>query len=369
MSRLYQVIGLLVISVSSFAQSNRIIWTPSTELSFRNFSEVTTRNYLDIQLNFNYEINPITFQRFRPIVTSEVVFDPRHSTLESEDPRNLKYAQIIFDMQGYASRVLKYKVMQLGDIKDSPQHAQRILDDLYAQVRQNTNQMQNAFEQELTADPSAATLQRWANKVAELIKQTPEVEVVETFTQWSIGLYTGIGRNLFLGKTKSYFTDATSFNLGFSFDHAKSRISFDMNLGGNKTRDYFYRKGDWLPATKTNLAAIELTYGRKIQRNHWVYIPFVGAAVNEFTPRKNKDDDRILIGYGPTAGIEICRIFKTKSDYQERAFFFYKARLSVNPTNFVSGLSGSHINLRIAVGFDASKTRRGMAIVKKNDTI
>lgn len=229
--------------------------------------------------------------------------------------------------------------------------------------------MQHTFEQELTADPSAATLQRWATKVTELIKQTPEVEVVENFTKWSVGLYAGLGRNLFLGKTKTYFTDATSFNFGFSFDHSKSRISFDMNLGGNTTKNYFYRKGDWLPDTKTNLAAIELTYGRKIQRNHWVSIPFIGVAVNEFTPRKNKDDNRILTGYGPTAGIEICRIFKTKSDYQERAFFFYKARLSVSPTNFVSGLSGSHINLRIAVGFDASKAKRGLAISKKNDTI
>lgn len=55
--------------------------------------------------------------------------------------------------------------------------------------------------------------------------------------------------------------------------------------------------------------------------------------------------------------MEINRYFGNKNDSYENASFFYKLRVSVNPSNLIKDYSGTQFNLKLAVGFDVSKVK------------
>jgi hypothetical protein len=90
-------------------------------------------------------------------------------------------------------------------------------------------------------------------------------------------------------------------------------------------------------------------------------VPYIGLAINEFTPAKSgKDDKRQVVGYSPVVGFELNRLFKNMREPQENASFFYRIRASVNPVNLIKNYSGTQFNLKIAVGFDVAKVKSRM---------
>ncbi len=354
----------------AFAQSASIIWKPTTRLTYQDFQISPVGNSIHLSLNYEYELIPQPFSKYIPIVKATATLDPNLSTLSEANEINLRYAQIYFNIYGYGTRLIQVKTVEMGTLQGNTESIRSVMNRHYGQISQRVKQLTHAFDKDLKMKPVPEVLDQWEHDVQRLIEETPEIEIKNQLSKWQLGMYAGVGRNVMQGKTKLYFTDATSFNFGFSFDVKKSRFSWDMNLGFNRTVDYFERRGVWEPGTKANLATFEFTYGRKLQRQDWLWVPYAGLGVNEFTPRGNDDNDRRnLTGYVPVVGLEITRYLKYTIHPGQRSGVFCKTRLSASPTTFFTNFTGTHLNLRLAIGFDAARVKKEMAYVKKNVVI
>jgi len=354
-------------NISAFSQVDTLTWNETVKLGFSDFAigKGISGNNVSVTLKYGYEFVPATNGKAVPIVKAASVLDRKESSLLDSSVINLRYAQIIFDLSGYNAKLLKLRAMQMDPLKCTPEELRVKMDDLFFQTNASVLQLRKKFDLDLQKEETVEVISAWENKIDSLLNSTPDVVVENQTTNWQIGLFIGVGRNILFGKTKSYFTDATGLNFGFELDVKKARFALDMNLGFNKTVKYFDRKAIWEPGTKTNLTAIEFSYGYKISKKGWIVVPYAGLSINGFTPRKVKDDDRReLNGYGPVVGIELNRIFKKQIDYQESVILFYKAKLSLSPTTFENDFAGTQINLRVSIGFDVSKTRRRMAYAK-----
>ncbi|MCE7061977.1 hypothetical protein [Dyadobacter sp. CY343] len=320
--------------------------------------------FADIIVYYEYTFQPLRAAKYLPLVHAYSVLNRRTAILPDSSGRTLRYAQLLFDLSGYQGKLIEWKAFRLGELDEQVIPIKPAMDRVFLEAASEVSQLRKDMIQQLSRLDNDQAMGEWETKVADLLRNTPEIMEEKTVGNFQIGLFAGVARSIFSGKTKNHFTDAMGIDLGFNFDVKRSRFGLDVGLSFNKTRQGLEGKGNWPAAMKTNFASIELTYGLKIPKNKWLAVPYVGLAINEFTPAKSsKDDKRRLAGYSPVVGLELNRIFKNKTNPQENASFFYRIRASINPSNFIKNNSGTQINLKVAVGFDAAKVRS--RLVKK----
>ncbi|HEV7346686.1 hypothetical protein [Telluribacter sp.] len=369
-----EIVGMLFLSVSANAQLDTLQWSQGKRLQYQDFSVGARANYIDIALHYAYEVEPALGGKLQPIVTAQAVFNRSTSSLTDSMDYHLRYAQLLFDLEGYATKRLKARVVELGTFKGTPERLKSTLDGIFHQVSQEIQQLRSDLNQDLEdSDNPQSVLERWEYKVHNLLKVTPDVEMVQNRSNWQVGLLVGIGRHIFTGNTKINFSDATSFVFGFGGDIRNSRLLMDFALGANKALRYIQEsKGQWESGTRTNFAGIALTYGRKIQKKDWLVVPFLGMAVNEFTPAKSSQEDlRRLIGYSPVLGLELGRYFKKSVNFKEEVLCSYRGKLSVHPSNFIRDLdrtqnfAGAQFNLQVFFAVDGVLLRKKMMYVSR----
>lgn len=357
---------LLLIGNLAFAQTDTIVWNPSKRLKLSDFSVAESRadNYIDVFLHYEYRLIPAGWGKYIPLVKADAILNRKTSSLNKSSNYSLRYAQLLFDISGYQTRLMELKAFELGNLKDPFELAKSTLDSIFFATNEETAQLKKDLDHELRSSSPETVLLAWEQKIANLIRNTPEIIQEDGVGAWQLGIFVGVSRSLFTGKTKEYFTDATGVNFGFDVDVKRSRFVLDGSLDFNKTKNALESKGSWSQGMKTHFASIELSYGVKFTKNKWVTVPYAGFAINEFTPAKtDKDDKRRLSGYSPVLGLEVNYNFRTKHDSYEKVLFFYKVRASVNPSNFIRNYGGTQINLKLAVGFDTSLVRK--KLVKK----
>jgi hypothetical protein len=351
---------VLLVATDSFGRSDTLRWKEGLKLQFGDCKISGIGTYVDVILEYSYNFEPGSLGRVTPIVFSEAIWNRETSSLPDSSLTNLRYAQLLFDIQGYGSRLLKLKASKLGELKRSSGDLKAKMDNIFFQVNIETSELRKALDMDLRSNPSEGTLMYWEERVVKLIRETPNLVVQTQVGNHLMGIFIGSGTNIFLGKTKDYFTNPIGLNFGFQFDYKKSRLALDLNLGYNKTLGYLESKGKWEQGTKSNFTNIELTYGVKLLKNHWLASPYIGFAVNEFTPRKSMNEDkRSAVGYSPVVGLEFNRSLQNKNSRNAESPVFYKLKISVNPSNLVKNFAGTQINLRLSVGLNVA------AIVKK----
>ncbi|WP_143016835.1 hypothetical protein [Dyadobacter soli] len=269
-------------------------------------------------------------------------------------------------MSGYESKLVKLKVFELGELNARTTPVKTTIENAISQANYEVSRLKKEMTEQLSTTTDERVFAEWEAKIADLLRNTPDVVEETSPGETQIGIFAGVAQSIFTGKTSDYFTHATGINFGFNVDVKKSRFGLDMNLDFNRTKQELEKKGYWPAKMKTHFASFELTYGIKLQKNKWLTVPFAGFAVSEFTPAKaDKEDRRRLDGYSPVIGLELNRYFRSKSDLFESTYFFYKLRASVNPSNLVKNYSGTQFNLKLAIGFDVSKVKSKM--VKKSN--
>lgn len=358
---------LLVFSFAIFeksiAQSDTLKWTPDVRLKFGDFLVENKAGlaYIDVAIHYSYAFQRSTFGKFYPIVTSYAVLNRKTSSLPDSTLGALRYAQLFFDLEGYHARLLKARALELGELRVSGESAKAKMDSIFFKSGQEIAQLKKNLNKDLGAKNEEEVISAWERRVSELIKSTPDIQVEDRIGKWQIGIFIGIGRSFFSDKTKQYFSDATGLNYGFEADVKKSRFALDVNLNFNKAKQGFEKEGIWQSGMKTHFAGVEVSYGRKLVRSKWLIVPYAGLSVNSFTPAKTeKNDKRDVTGYSPVLGVEINRNFKFLDAADEKVFFFYKCKLSVNPSNLIKNYAGTQVNLKLAVGFDVSRVRKRM---------
>jgi hypothetical protein len=348
------------------AQQDTLRWRPGLKLKPSDFSIdlAMTHVFADIVVHYQYANQPLKASKYAPIVHAFAMLNRRTATLPSSSERSLRYAQLLFDLSGYEARLIEWRAFELGELNEKVDPIKPTLDRIFLETSNEVSQLRKYMIEQLSRPDNAQAMVEWEAKVTDLIRNTPEITEEKAVGNTQIGLYAGIGRNIFSGKTKEHFTNATGLILGFDLDIKRSRFGLDMNFGFNKTKKELEGKGDWSAAMKTNLASIELIYGVKIPKNKWLAVPFAGLGINEFTPAKSGNEDRRhVVGYSPVLGFELDRLLKNMTDPRENASLFFRIRASVNPSNFIKNYRGTQVNMKLAVGLNAAKVRRKM--VKK----
>lgn len=358
---------LLVLSFTIFqksiAQSDTLKWTPGIRLKFADFSVENKSGaaYVDVIIHYSYTFQRSTFGKFYPIVASDAVLNRKTSSLPDSTLGALRYAQLFFDLEGYHARLLKNRALELGELKGSGESAKAKMDSIFFKSSQEIAQLRKSLDKDFGTKNTEEVIAAWERRVSDLIKSTPDIQVEDRIGKWQIGMFIGVGRSFFSSKTKQYFSDATGLNYGFEADLKKSRFALDLNLNFNKAKQGFEKEGIWQPGMKTHFVGVEVSYGRKLVHNKWLIVPYAGLSINGFTPAKTeKDDKRDVTGYSPVLGVEINRNFKFLDAADEKVFFFYKCKLSVNPSNLIKNYGGTQVNLKLAVGFDVSRVRKRM---------
>lgn len=357
---------LLFICDLCIAQSDTLRWQPGLKLKSSDFSidPAIKHVFADITVHYEYKSQPLKAVRYRPIVHAYAALNQRTAMLPDSSERTLRYAQLLFDLSGYQGKLIEWKAFGLGELNERVFPIKPTMDRVFLEAGNEVSQLRKDMIEQISRPDNDQAMIEWEAKVADLLRNTPEIIEEKAVGNFQIGLFAGIFRSIFSGKTKNNFTDATGIDIGFNFEVKRSRFGMDIGLGFNKTRQELEGKGNWPAAMKTHFASIELTYGLKNRKNNWLAVPYTGLAINEFTPAKSsKDDKRRLDGYSPVLGLEMNRIFKNKTDPQENTSFFYRIRASINPSNFIKNNSGTQINLKVAVGFDTAKVRS--RLVKK----
>ncbi|RAJ90874.1 hypothetical protein LX87_05418 [Larkinella arboricola] len=348
------------------AQSDTLRWHQGLKLKSSHFSinPATTQVFADVVIHYEYTVQPLKAGKYLPIVHSFAILNRATASLPDSSEWSLRYAQLIFDLSGYQSRLIEWKAFELGELSGKDASIKTAMDRIFFEAENEISRLRKDMIEQLSGRDYAQRMAEWETKIADLLHATPEVMEEKTVGNFQIGLFAGITRSIFAGKTKDHFTDATGVNYGFNLDLKRSRFGLDMNLGLNQTRKRLESRGDWPAAMKTHWTSIELTYGIKIPRGKWLSVPYVGLGINEFSPARSSQDDRRRVdGYSPVVGLELNRIFKTNSNPKGHVFFFYRIRASVNPSNFIKKYSGTQLNLKIAVGVDAARVRS--RLVKK----
>lgn len=354
---------LLVLNVA-IAQSDTLKWHPGIKLKFSDFTidQSTTHAFTDILVYYDYSSSPMKFGRYFPLTNADAIFNRKTASLPDSSEKNLRYAQLLFDLSGYESRLIKLKAMELGELNARIAPVNKTMDSIFFKVNHEVSQLKKDMTESFSKTDDERVLSAWEAKVAALLQSTPEITRESSLGKWQIGMFIGVAQSYFSGKTSNYFTNATGLNYGFNVDLKRSRLVLDVNLDFNKTKNGFEQKGYWPAGMKTHFASIEITYGVKLPKNKWLGVPFAGLSINEFTPTKpDREDKRALDGYSPVIGFEINRYFNNISDSRENVNFFYKCRASVNPSNMIKNYGGTQFNLKIAVGFDVMRVKSRLA--------
>ncbi|MCE7041352.1 hypothetical protein [Dyadobacter sp. CY312] len=363
----FLVLCFFITHNQTYAQSDTIRWSLGKHLKLGDFSveQGIKSGYVDVMLHYSYAFQQISFVRYVPIVEAEAVFSKKRSRLPDTLVTSLRYAQLLFDLSGYESRLIKVRAFKLGELSGNVNAAKTQMDKIFFESSQEVSELRKKLERDMLAENRNQMLKVWENKVAELLISTPEVGIEDRVGKWQIGIYAGIGTSFFNGDTKKFFKNATGLNFGMEADVKRSRFALDLLLGFNKTKIGLEKDGEWPSGMKTTFAGIELSYGYKFQKNKWLLVPYAGLGLNEFAPRKTQEGDkRDIVGYSPMIGIEVNRDFKNLNDPDEKVRFFYKCKLSLNPSNLIRDYGGTQVNLKFAVGFDVSRVRK--MLVYKN---
>lgn len=357
---------LFLIFDFSVAQSDTIRWHPGITLKFSDFSIDHSSKHLfaDVIVHYDYTLQPTKPGKYLPIIHTYALLNRKTATLPDSNVNALRYARLLFDLSGYESKLIKSKVFELGELDERNTPAKTAIDNAISQANNEVSQLKKNMTVQLSEPDNEQAFTEWESKVADLLRNTPEITEERSPGKLQLGLFLGATRSIFTGKTSDYFTDATGLNFGFNVDVKRSRFVLDLNLDFNKTKQELENRGYWSPRMKTHFASIEITYGVKLPENKWLAVPFAGFSVNEFTPAKSdKDDKRRLDGYSPVVGLEINRYFGSRHDPYENVSFFYKCRASINPSNLIKDYGGTQFNLKLAIGFDTSKAKT--KLVKK----
>ena len=357
---------LLLIFDSCIAQPDTIRWQPGLKLKSADFliDPATSHVFADIAVHYEYAFQPLKAGRYLPIIHAYAMLNRKTATLPDSSERTLRYAQLLFDLSGYQSRLIEWKTFGLGELNEKITPLKPTMDGVFLEAANEVSQLRKDMIEQLSRPDNAQAMAEWEAKLADLLHNTPEIIEEKRVGDFQAGLFAGITRSIFTGKTRDHFTDATGLNFGFNFDVKRSRFSLDLNLGFNKTRKELHDHGHWPAPMKTHFASFEVTYGVKFRKNKWLAVPYAGLGINEFTPAKSDDDDKRRIdGYSPVVGLELNRLFRNMQMPQENSSFFYRIRASVNPANLIKNYSGTQFNLKIAVGFDVAKVKT--RLVKK----
>lgn len=360
-----------MLSVSAYGQTDTLIWHEGIQLQVEDFRSKSREENLDISYSFSYQLIPTSFYRWIPIFRSRVVFNRKNSSFGGSKTRNaLRYAQVMFDLHGLHLRRLELKIQDLVPVtsyffKAEDMIAQSLREaenEMKKEIGQFDSEISQAFNMQENPDP---VFLKWEEKIKTGLRNTPRVELREE-TGIGLGLFVGAGHSFLSGKTAACFTNPTVFSFGFQFDGKKySRFGIDMRIGSNKTLQPLQFRGDWEKGLRTNLANIEFTYGYRIPGRKVRFVPYAGLAVNEFTPRKaDNSDKRRIDGYSPVIGLEFNHIVaELNNDPREMVKFFYKCKVSCNPSNFVRHIAGPQFNFSLTLGFEAVPKRLRMVKV------
>ncbi|GGB96909.1 hypothetical protein GCM10011325_25290 [Dyadobacter sediminis] len=346
------------------AQSDTLKWHPGIKLKFSDFTidQSTTHAFADIIVYYDYSSSPMKFGRYFPLTHADAIFNRKTASLPDSSEKNLRYAQLLFDLSGYESRLIKLKAMELGELNARNAPVKQTMDDIFFKVNNEISLLKKDMTESISKSGDEQVLSEWEAKVAALLQSTPEVITETTLGKWQVGMFMGIAQSYFSGKSSHYFTTATGLDYGLNVDLKRSRLVFDVNLDFNKTKIGFEQNGNWQTGMKTHFASVEITYGFKLPKNKWLAVPYAGLSLNELTPRRPSDEDkRSLDGAGPVIGLEINRFFGNMTDSWENVNLFYKCRASFNPANLIKDNGGTQFNLKIAVGFDTRRVKSRLA--------
>lgn len=334
------------------AQLDTLHWHEGIRLQSSDFVKEDGPVYIDVKFGYKYYFQRNTFGKATTILNTEVYLNRRTSTISKGSGNDLRYAQIEFDIDGYYGKLARQEVMKLGEMKGPDKILSQKVDSVLYSVELQIAQLRKDFRKDFQAFNNVEALQIWEGRISALLEKTVDVEVVNEVGKLQTNIFIGIGSNFFSGKTGDYFTNATGINLGFDVDVKKSRFTMDLNLGGNRSKKFIEKEGEWAPDLKTTVASFEFSYGYKFTKDKWLVVPYLGLAVNEITPRKNnREDRRSLTGFSPVVGVELNKLLRLLSTTDTQIInLYWKAKLSVCPTNFVQKVAGPQVNLRLDIG-------------------
>jgi len=350
----------------AFAQSDMLKWHPGIKLKHSDFSvdRSTTQIFTDIIVHYDYSFQPAKSGKYIPLINVDAILNKKTATLPDSSDESLRYAQLLFDLSGYQSKLIKLKTLELGELNEKVTPVKTTLDSVIFEANNEVSQLKKDMTERLSKSKDEQGLSEWETKVAGLLQGTPEITEEKRLAKWQFGIFAGIGQSYFSGKTSNYFTHATGLNYGFSIDRKISRLVMDMNLDFNKIKTGFEESGYWPAGMKSHFASIEITYGVKLLKNKWLTVPFAGLSINELSPtRSGREDKRRLDSYNPVIGMEINHYFQRTSDSRENVGYFYRCRFSVNPSNLIKDQGGTQFNLKLDIGIDVVRAKS--RLVKK----
>lgn len=358
---------LLMTLGAAFAQSDVLKWQPGIKLQYSDFSvdPSTSQLFADITVRYDYTFQPVKSGKYLPIINTEAILNKKTATLPDSSEKSLRYAQLLFDLSGYHSKLIKLKMLELGEMKEKNVPLKTVLDSVIFEANNAASQLKKELTEQLAKSADEQVFSAWETKIAGLLQSTPEITEEKRLANWSFGVFAGIGQSYFSGKTRNYIKTATGMNYGFSIDHKRSRLAVDINLNFNKVNNAFEEGGSWQAGMKTHFASTEITYGVKLPKNNWLTVPYAGLSINELTPfRASTEDKRLLDGFNPVVGLEINRYFSKSSSSWKNLDLFYRLRFSVNPSNLIKDQHGTQFNLKLDIGMDAVRVKR--RLVKKS---
>ena len=364
MFRKFKIILIVQLFLFTFhfanAQSDTLHWHEGIRLQSNDFAKEDGPTYVDVRFGYKYYFQRSAFGKATAIIQTDIYLNRRTSTIYRGSDDELRYAQLEFDIEGYHGKLVRHEAMKLGKMKGPDNILAQRVDSVLHSVEQQVAQLRKDFRQDLRTFNKGEVLRVWEGKISGLLEKTVDIEIVDEISKLQSSIFIGIGSNVFAGKTGDYFTNSTGVNVGFDFDVKKSRFTMDLNLGGNRSKKFLEKEGEWAPDLKTTVASIEFSYGYKFTKEKWLVIPYLGLAVNEITPRKNsREDKRSLTGFSPVVGVELNNIIRLLSTTDTQIMnLYWKAKLSVCPTNFVQKVAGPQINLRLDIGMSTLSIKK-----------
>ncbi|RIV27155.1 hypothetical protein DYU11_02235 [Fibrisoma montanum] len=302
-----------------------------------------------------YDVQP-TLIRNRPIIDAYcLMFRNLSWVVESaRTEQTLQYNQILFDLVEVHARRMKTKLIELK--------ADRHFKDLAKQIEYRTNAeltaQVNQFRAETNGGNSFQALERWQQKVAQMLYDTPDM--VTTYHQSDVGL------GVFLGGSAMQPTGGISRTLNpptglvYSFDVVFRQyvLLLQPSLYSATIRDAFSQNDQtWNGGMKVSAILFEAGLGTIVHESprHRV-IPYVGYSLLNMLPRDRRDErykGYSLVNHAPVAGV----VWDFKLGSNDRnpnrasdAFWFIRAKLSYTPVLTAKSFSGGLLNLQLGLG-------------------
>ncbi|HWV32127.1 MAG TPA: hypothetical protein VN038_20845, partial [Dyadobacter sp.] len=256
---------LLLFSQFTIAQSDTIQWYPGVKLKHSDFSIDHSKNhaFTDIIVRYSYTLRPTQFGKYLSIIHTSAILNRSTATLPDSNKNTLRYVQLLFDLSGYESRLIKLKVLELGVLDGKIAPVKTSMENAFLQANNEVSQLKKDMTEQLSSTGNDQIFSEWEAKIANLLQNTPEVVEESVPGKLQFGVFVGLTQSIFAGKTSDYFTNGAGMNLGFNIDLKKSRLGLDISLDFNKTKQELESKGYWPAKMKTNFTSFEFTYGIK----------------------------------------------------------------------------------------------------------